>query len=569
MKRILIIQIIFLLAYMPVAGQAAQQDLKREVTLYNPYKPSLPDFRKRSFLPVLDDTARIRPDFKYIITTVPFIPEYTISPIKAASLQPDPLDKLYKSLINIGLGNYLTPLAEISITNERSKKGAVGFYARHFSTNGKIKLQNNKKASTGYMDNDLSLFGKRFFRENFLEGSVDFSQKVRHAYGYDTSITAYDPVRKEILMDYNNLGAQMSFASMTLDSSSFSYDIDLKYNYFYNARTRYQQNAEVTARFATTYKDFYIGSGFDFDFYRPSDSIYKGYQYITSLSPFIRKSTSQWSFKLGVQLLLDKNLTTKPLFHVYPDVAFGFSIVPSYVGFFAGLGGKLEKNIPRNIILENPFIVKDGSLFRLKNTDKALIVSAGLKGNTGLEGNYLVSASYSIINNILFYTNFVFPGDIISPEMGNHFIPVYDDAELLTIHGELNGRITDKISYIGNANYYKYTLTENEFAWGKPSWDGNLALKYNLKDKIIAGIDVTALGERRLVSSRINLLPPATNVIFTMPVHVNFNLSAEYRYTKILSFWFKLNNISFNRYYEWAYYPSQRFIGLIGFTYSL
>lgn len=210
MKRILIIQIIFLLAYMPVAGQAAQQDLKREVTLYNPYKPSLPDFRKRSFLPVLDDTARIRPDFKYIITTVPFIPEYTISPIKAASLQPDPLDKLYKSLINIGLGNYLTPLAEISITNERSKKGAVGFYARHFSTNGKIKLQNNKKASTGYMDNDLSLFGKRFFRENFLEGSVDFSQKVRHAYGYDTSITAYDPVRKEILMDYNNLGDRKS-----------------------------------------------------------------------------------------------------------------------------------------------------------------------------------------------------------------------------------------------------------------------------------------------------------------------------------------------------------------------
>ena len=81
-----------------------------------------------------------------MIKTTPFLPEYTISPIKAAALLPDPLPKLYKSYVNIGLGNYLTPLAEISITNERSKKGAIGFYARHFSTNGKIELENGKKS---------------------------------------------------------------------------------------------------------------------------------------------------------------------------------------------------------------------------------------------------------------------------------------------------------------------------------------------------------------------------------------------------------------------------------------
>jgi hypothetical protein len=569
MKRTLIINIMCLLAYVPLTGQAVQQDLKREVTLFNPYRPSLPDFRKKSFFPNMDDTARLKPVFKYVITTKPFIPQYTISPIKAASLQPDPLDKLYKSYINIGLGNYLTPLAELSITNERSKKGAIGFYARHFSTNGKVRLQNDKRVFAGYMDNDASLYGKKFFRENFLEGSVDFSQKVRYAYGYDTSITDYDPVKKEILMGYNNLGAQMSFASLTLDSSSFSYDFDIYYSYFYNVRTRFQHNAGITGKVATTYRDFYIGSGFDFDFYHPSDSIYDGSKYITSLSPFVRKSTSQWNFKIGVQLLLDKNMTDKSKFHLYPDVAFGFSIVPSYLSFFAGINGELEKNTPQKIILENPFVVRDGSLFTLKNTDKALIVSAGLKGNSGIEGGYLVSASYSIINDILFYTNFIFPDSVFSPEMGSHFLPLEDDAELLTIHGEMNGRITDKIAYGGNANYYKYTLVENDYAWGKPSWDVSMGLKYNLRDKIITGMDVTATGERRLLASVINELPPATSVIFHMPVHVNFNLSAEYRYTKILSFWLKFNNISLNRYYEWAYYPSQRFIGLIGFTYSL
>ena len=120
-----------------------------------------------------------------IVKTKPFLPEYTISPIKAAALLPDPLPKLYKSFVNIGLGNYLTPLAEISITNERSKKGTIGFYGRHFSTNGKIELQNDKKVFAGYMDNDASLFGRKFFRKSLFEGSVDFTQKTRYAYGYD------------------------------------------------------------------------------------------------------------------------------------------------------------------------------------------------------------------------------------------------------------------------------------------------------------------------------------------------------------------------------------------------
>ncbi len=50
------------------------------------------------------------------------------------------------------------------------------------------------------------------------------------------------------------------------------------------------------------------------------------------------------------------------------------------------------------------------------------------------------------------------------------------------------------------------------------------------------------------------------------PVHVNINLSAEYRYTKILSFWVKVNNIAFNKYYEYAYYPTQRFLCMVGFS---
>jgi hypothetical protein len=184
-------------------------------------------------------------------------------------------------------------------------------------------------------------------------------------------------------------------------------------------------------------------------------------------------------------------------------------------------------------------------------------------------GNYLVSASYSLINDMLFFTNLVFPDSLQAPQMGNYFIPLTDDVDVMNIHGELTGLIGDKISYRGSANWYNYTLTRNDYAWNRPDWDGRIAVKYNLRDKIVAGADLTATGKYRMIATEYFTSPPPTTTVFKMPAHVNISLTGEYRYTKILSFWVKFNNISFNRYYEWAYYPSQRFLCMIGFTYSL
>lgn len=566
MKRILITIPLVFLASLFASAQVDQKDLEREVVLYNPYKPSLPEFRKRSFLPDIKDTARLVSQFTYDITTATFTPDYTISPIKPAALLPDPLTKLYKSFVKLGFGTHVTPMAEISITNERSKRNAVGFYGRHFSTNGSLKLQNEDRVFAGYMDNDLALFGKKFFRGYLLEGSVDFAQKVRYAYGYDTIVHDYSLDRKDVKMGYNNLGADISFGSLTLDSTRFSYDIDLNYDYFYHTSERTQHNIGINGTVATKYEGFYIGSGLEFQFWSLSRLLYDKSKYLFSLSPFIKKSTSQWNFKGGLQLLLDRNMTDNPKFHIYPDVSFGFSIVPSFVRFQASLTGRLERNEPKNIIAENPFLLRDGSLFRLPNTSHNLVVKAGLNGNNGIGGNYLISASYSVITDMIFFANQVDTSDLVSPQAGNFFTPVVDDGEVLNIHGEMTGTILEKIWYGAYANWYKYSMTMPEMPFGKPSWDATLGLKYSLRNKIIAGADITALGNRQLgVMDRNVLLPLAGKE----PVHVNINLNAEYRYTKILSFWLKANNIAFGKYYQYAYYPTQRFIIMAGFSYSL
>src|SRR5664279_1803667 len=458
-KRNLIIFSLLILSLLPVSAQVKKQDagLKREVTLYNPYKPTLPESKKRSFLPDMNDTSKVRPEFRYEVNTTPFLPEYTISPIKAASLLPDPLPKLYKSYINLGMGNYLTPLAEISITNERSKNGSIGFYGRHFSTNGYVDLINGRKVFAGYMDNNLSLFGRKFFRKSTLEGSIDYKEKTSSAYGYNPAILDYSPSKKDIRIPYNNIGAAASLRSSNLDSAEFSYDFRLAYNYFASEKNMSQRNTSISGTMSKSVEGFYIGSGLNIDLYHFSDFLKTSPEYVASISPFLKKSSNQWNFKAGLQLLLEKDMDAVTFLHVYPDVNFNLTIVPSYISFFTGLSGKLEKNKPLKIISENPFLIRDGSLYRLPNTSHDLIIFTGLKGNSGLGGNYLLSASYSLITDMLFYSNISYPDSSSVKKRGNYFSALSDDIELLTIHAEMNGPISDKLSYNGSVNLYNYT----------------------------------------------------------------------------------------------------------------
>jgi hypothetical protein len=569
--------LLLILAVFQTEAQVKKEEttLKREVTLYNPYKPTLTEVKKISFLPEMNDTVKVKPQFNYVVTAKPFQPSYTISPIKAAVLQPDQLPKLYKGYVSLGYGNFISPFGELSITNERSKKGAFGLYGHHFSTNDDIMLKNAKRVYGGYMDNDASLFGKGFFEKCTFEASANYTQKVRHAYGYDPEIMDYDPRKNDIRMNYSNIGAKASLTSLNLDSASFSYDFRVNYNHFTHVADYYQNNGGLDGYMAKMFKGFYVGSDLSVVYYNNSDSTGVGSQYIAAVSPFLKKRTDQWNFKLGIQLLIDRNSNL----HLYPDLEFGFNIVPSYLSFFSSLSGRMERNEPLKVVDENPYLVNDqfpdyfnkGNLFRLPDTDHKFVVTAGLKGNSGIGGNYLISASYSNINNMIFFSNILFPDTINPRAMGNFFMPLADQVKLLNMHFEMNGSITPKLAFLVKANYYKYTLNLEEHPWNKPEWDGKLGLKYNLRDKIIASLDLTATGSRWEVINGNYIMTQKgfEKQTIEMPVHYNLNFMAEYRYSKILSFWARLNNISFNEYDEWAYYPSRKFIGMLGFTYSL
>jgi len=592
MRRILLLTITLSLA--PLLNLKAQQtgtNLQREVRLYNPYKPTLTEAEKKNYMPDMKDTSVLRPVFSYVVSPSAFIPVYSISAIKPATIAPDPLSKLYKSYLTLGAGNYLSPLAEISVTSERSKTAMLALYAKHFSSNGKLKLDNDEKAFAGYMDNEVALYGKKFLNSSLLSGSFDFAQLTRYAYGYDTMFVDYEAEKEDIRLKFMDVGATIAFSSLRSDSGNLIYDGRFRYDYFRQSPDLGQQNINISfeaGKRIKALKSLSIGKGpRSSDFYA---KVRAGYgltilnktlddqaRHIVAISPSIGKKSSEWSFNLGLHALTEsrtfnvsgiEEYDTK--FHLYPDINLEIAIVPSFLNFNIEFDGNLEDNSAPNAVHVNPFLMTDGSLFTLPFTNNQIIARAGLSGSVIPSTTYRAGASYTAFKDKVFYSNYV-SVDLTFPEgYGSYFIPVISDGSLTNVFAELNTNFSSKLTASIKGNFYSYTLENIDFPFNKPSWDANLWIKYNLRDKIIAGAGIYAIGKRDAYVTNDNTVgPPVPPDIFNLPANLSLNLSAEYRYTKVLSFWAKFNNISTSRYYEWAYYPSQRFMAMIGLSYSL
>ena len=182
---------------------------------------------------------------------------------------------------------------------------------------------------------------------------------------------------------------------------------------------------------------------------------------------------------------------------------------------------------------------------------------------------YNLKGSYSIIDN-----QYLFVNDT-SQVLRNQFSVVYSDITKLNLHGEITIRPSDSWKIFLKANYYSYTLStmkladgssrnlrDDDHAWNMPTFDASLQARYNMGDKILVSMGIYTIGKRYYEDF-------SSLTEETLPLAVDANLGLEYRYSKLLSFWARFNNIAAQRYYLYHQYPSFRFRGMIGFTYAL
>ena len=581
MKKLSIIlksTLIILLASVLSLSVEGQQE---EVRVVKPYSPTLSGAQKIQLLPGLDEEIEYAlPEISYQLYPKRYDSEYRVEPIRAARMVKMPLDKLYKSQLTLGMGNYLTPLAELNINQLRSRNGTLGLSLKHHSMNGKLKLNDDLKVPAGFNENSLDVRGNRFLKKSVLDYYTGAAYNTYVHYGVDTAMITGELERDSLKHPFFIAEVGLGLHSMHADSFHFNYDAAIDYYYFTHQFDQAEHGASVDFRFDKKLRTLDVAGEVGGAVYghHPDWDQTMGNHTMIWLNPHVAKGSSEWMFTAGFNTYLsfasDTSASDLQPFHFYPRASFQFNVVKEVIVPYFGVDGYLESNNYRNTVEENPYVMPTLSV---KPTSHRLIGYAGLKGRFSDAVAYNFKGSYSIIDNQYFFVNDT------TQALKNQFTVVYSDITLLKLHGEITVRPSDAWKIFLKANYYKYTLStmktadgtarnlrDDDHAWNRPSFDISLQARYNMGDKILVNMGVYTIGKRYYEDFNwdfVNDVP--VDLEESLPLTVDANLGVEYRYTKLLSFWARINNLAAQKYFLYHQYPAYKFRVMLGFSYML
>lgn len=553
-KQIEWILIILLVCFYTLAtlAQTGVNDVNYNVK--SGFEPTIKDAIKYSDLPEIKDSVKRIENIKYGITSVPLLAKYQAQPIEAAKLQNEPLTKLYHSLLKLGYSPlYNMPYGEFWVANTRAKESSYGAHLKHFSSTTHLK----GVGYGGFSDNQVNVFGKRFYKKHTLSGDLNYERNVVHYYGYDTSLNKLDD-KKYTRQRYQLFEPKIQLISHYTDSTHINHNIQLSYYNLQNLYRESENNVKLNALGSLFVNKEKLNINFLTDFYNHKQANDTVNDLIMSLNPSFEANGKKWHADIGLTGTLD-NFRNVTRFYFYPQLNLHYDIYESLVIPYAGVNGGLIKNSMRSLTRENAFV---DTTISYTNTSNKYNLFGGLRGNLSSSTSYDAKVSYTQYDDLHFFVM-----DYSGPnQIYNQFNVVYDNASVLTVSGQLRYQMKEKLNISAKGSYYVYKTKTLTRAYHKPDFDLSASAIYNLQSKIILRADLFFMGKQWALTQE----EEAGSTVLK-PIQINgwadLNLEAEYRYSKMLSFFARINNIANQRYYRWERYPSQRFNFMLGLTF--
>jgi hypothetical protein len=511
----------------------------------------LDEVRKLPEEVLFKDTTLKKPDFQYNLPTKRYVTSFVPDTINPAKLSSEPLTKLYRTYARVGVGNYGTLYGQINVMSLRSKKGAYGLRLQHHSAKGPEEVQSEY---SGFSTQKANIWGTTFFGKHSLSAGFDYNRRKVSYFG---SVNPENIFTENFSSQWYNLyQAETKLKSYYRDSSAINHQIDAHY-YFMNDRYKVgENNFLLTANAGRYLNKEYIDALFETDYNRTHGEQDTVVNSIVRFTPRFTVHTPKFDARIGVGLHFqagDEKLTL-----VYPQAYFSYNIINNIITPYVALSGGLERNSYRSFTEINPFII-NSSAFGLRNTQRRYELSAGIRGSLSSEISYDAKVKLYELRNAPFFVNTSEPVDIFR----NKFMIVYDDVEVVQVHGELSWQRFEKIRVLAVGDYFKYSMTNEARPWHTPALRLALTSQYNLRDKILAGASVYYLSGQYA-----KLINGSQFSEVTLDGLVDVNLNFEYRYTKFLSLYANFNNIAAQRYQRWYGYPTQRFNFVAGLSYT-
>ena len=529
------------------------QNLNKEVYVVSSYRPEITDADKLGSMPLIPDTFSIATSVDYSVLPSRLKSEFTLRPIKPAKMVGTPLDRLYNSQLKLGIGNYLTPLAEYNIQNLRSKESSIGAYAYHKSSHRKIDIGDVTKIPAGYGKNEILAYGKRFYKDVtlFAEAGAN-SHKLRH-YGLNTEILAdtFDVERSDIRQNFYNIHADAGLYSTRPDSGKLDYSLAISGNYFWDHYKNTEPHITVSGAMSHRIKSFRLGIESTYNNFSLKNSYETRKHSLFSVYPSLKKSKEEWQISLGFKVDILKSFYGDSVY-IYPETSLRIRVIENALSGFIGVSGYMDQNSYQSLTTENPYIIPG---IHTGITNHPYIIYGGVDGYLSRKASYKFDLSAEATQDMVFFIN----SD--STALQNQFEIVTDDADIIKLHGEINWEPLSFLSFFISSNYYSYKLYALEKPWHRPAFELFAITRYNFKQKIYADVEFIMLGKR--YANDLN-----TGQAKTLDPIYDLNLKIEYKYSNVLSIFLDFYNLTSKEYYLWNQYPVQRLNVIGGIVYK-
>jgi hypothetical protein len=549
------------------------------VNIVKPYTPTISDAFKVKETPVLDDDDNAKREvIQYNIFSFPVASTFTPNKGKAAGVDKQEREKLYKNYATLGFGNYGTANAELFITENINKNSYVGGMIRYLSSQGGIDgvVLDDKFYNT-------SLDVTYGVRERDMNWNVDLGVKnqIFNWYGLPTSTIFFDETTINAIdaqQTYNTiaLGSKMStkdglFSEGSLLFKRFSDGFGSGENRF-NIKPAFDidvMDQKINADFLVDY----VGGSFERQY--EADEELKYSNVIFGTKPSILYQQDDLSVQIGAGIFYTTgkfNGASDSKLFVYPNVKASYRIVGDLLIGYAGAEGGLNQNSYADFVDQNPFV---SPTMIVAPTDNKYDIYVGLKGKLANAVAFNVRGSYNNEDNKALFVSNEFNPIYANTEgyaFGNSFGLVYDNIKTVSIFGELKADFSKSTTFGISGTYNNFSSDMEAEAWNLPQLKVASTLDIDITEKWYAGASIFFVGERkdRITVQDDLLVNPGTFSTQEVTLDSFFDLNAHlgYKYNKRLTAFLKGNNLANQQYNRWANFPVQGIQVLLGANYK-
>ncbi|MEM6806053.1 MAG: hypothetical protein AAF696_31940 [Bacteroidota bacterium] len=456
-------------------------------------------------------------------------------------------DPLLNNYLKLGLGRFVTPLAQLYLNNGRDQNLDYGFDFSHLSAHrdkiplrkfrrneGNLRFKYISDATT--LNGGVHLYNTRYF--NFADTTSFASEELREEAlknGFTrvkiggNIVSNYDP-----RADYDfDLGTYIKFFTGNNGNRDFILSLNPNAGYFLGEKAK-------------------VGIESDLEFLSGKTGDLNQTRFFINALPYFSYEGDQLHIKAGPQLNFFNNSedsSSVGFAGIRAEVS--YEIVPDGFAIQAGYLSGMKNHTYYDMIFQNPYLQQ---LIMLRPSIERLNVYGGIKGNLAKELDFSGRIYYRRINDQPVYTT--------TPE-GSTFDVVYDS--LLTVfgfHAEVNYDLEDDIK-AGAAltinNYTTHTLEKYFHAapvrldvFAKYLWRDQLSLQAHLFTYGARPTSITDTGE-----------------ILRDGLFMDISFGADYRINENFSVFLNVNNLLNSNYQRWHNYPERQIDFMGGITLSL